>query len=502
MYNNILDYVGVSRILAELKRGNITLNEFSLDNSRIFQKAVKRLVIELSEKFNCLADDFKVEHILCTFSAEKNVHILKVKFNMVCEGLTEYFVINPASEFFEAYSVDSDTIKHYISESLQGIEDAGGNTPGSENNLLINDIMGVGEPNTLPTTEFEEDYVLDTVEYSDKATDVLKKRFVIEYTKDPVSRLFTIDRILFMKDSVIDIIESIKTSFTDSQREEQKNALTAICGANVFYEGINNLIKVIDRKKYLDIWYLKTEELQPEAAREKHADMYNDSDLYFMFKMDQENTFVLYEDFDIETGKSLGVMGVMNPDDNRLLLVACDEATPEDIHYTTYVEAEYYLESVVESVKKTINNATEVPAKVISTAKGFVGKFKTTVRKINDAKSDDEREDILNNEYFPLISTVFHWICVPGIIIFLAKIGMINPLLGLIIGGAQIIYKNTEDKRRKMDAVASLRTELEILDESINDAKGDNDRQARNQLMRVKRVLEARIAKIGGIKNI
>lgn len=501
MYKNILDYVGVSRILTELKRSNIILNEFSLDNSRIFQKATKRLLVELAEKFDCLAENFRVEHIICTYGTERNVHILKVEFRNICEGLTEYFVINPASEFFEAYSLDSDTTKQYLSEALQGVEDIEGNKQGDENNLLINDIMGLNEK-ALPAIEIEDDYVLNTVEYSDKSTDTLKKRFVIEYTKDAVSRLFTIDRILFMKDSVIDIIDKIKTSFTDSQREEQKKTLTAICGANTFYEHIDNLIKIVDRKKYLDIWYLKTEDLQPEVAREKHADMYNDSDLYFLFKVDGDNTFVLYEDFDVDSGKSLGVLGVMNPEDNRLLLVASDEASPEDTHYITYVEGEYYLESVVESVKKTIDNATGVPAKVISTAKGFVGKFKTTIRKVNDAKSDDEREDILNNEYFPLISTVFHYICVPGTIIFLSKIGMINPLLGLVIGGAQIIYKNTEDKRRKMDAIANLRTELEILDETINDAKSDGDRKARNQLMRVKRVLEARISKIGGIKNI
>lgn len=516
MYNNILDYISVSDIIRELKNKEVTLNEFSKDNLRVFQKAVKRLILDLSERFDCNIESFKTEHMVVSFSTEKKINILKVSYPGKFDGIIEYYVINPVYGFFEFYSLDVAGNK-FISEAINdGVTFEKDEFEGTKD-LLIGDILKGNEelPNHSAGPENEE--VINPIQnYTDKSTEILKKRLIIEYTKDTAAGTFTIDRIIYENNSIVDLYMKMSAIQGDSLNKlpDQMSTLKAMTD---FYSNITNLVKVVDRKKYLDIWYLKTENLQPEEAREKYASTYADANTYFLYKVDEtpggimgdgnpyntKNIFVLYEDFDIDSGKSIGVLGTLNPDDNRLLLVAGETVEDDnELYYTTYVTEEYYLESVIQTVNKVVDTAVGVPAKIISTAKGFIGKGKTLVRKINDANTEDEREDILNNEYFPLVSTVLHYICIPAVLIVLTRLRMINPLIGLIIGILQIFYKNVQDKRRKMEAIAHLRTEVEILDEKISDARGANDNTTKYQLMRVKRLLEARISKVGGTTNI
>lgn len=189
--------------------------------------------------------------------------------------------------------------------------------------------------------------------------------------------------------------------------------------------------------------------------------------------------------------------------------------------FESYIEYSHVEEDskVTKGIIKTAHKAEKVSRKVaggIQSSGSNINRVKTAVNKvtdpiintinktINDIKkmdSDERRERIITGQFrYKLFNTLTKSIA--GV--------ATGKLVGVLIGGGSAVApiltligtiaafalnKYLDDKERKK-ILYELESELKIVNEKIEDAKGDNERQKKYELMRIKQKLEKDIERI------
>ena len=164
-------------------------------------------------------------------------------------------------------------------------------------------------------------------------------------------------------------------------------------------------------------------------------------------------------------------------------------------------------------ITKSIGNAS-AKSRGMSDAKSKVGAIKRGARIVDDRASDainKKIDDIMNfsrdakrEKLLTGKNTVRVSSCLKkaiGLIVGgAAGLAAFGPLAGAAIGfigilGARGISKNVEDREKKR-ILLELETELKIVKEKVEDAKGENNKKQKYQLMRIQANLEKEITRI------
>ena len=164
-------------------------------------------------------------------------------------------------------------------------------------------------------------------------------------------------------------------------------------------------------------------------------------------------------------------------------------------------------------ITKAIGNAS-AKSRGMADAKSKVGAIKRGARIVDDRASDAinkkiddimnfsrdaKREKILTGKNTVRVSSVLKN-AIKILVAGTAGVGLFGPIAGAVIGligvlGARGVSKNVEDREKKR-ILLELETELKIVKEKVEDAKGENNKRQKYQLMRIQANLEKEITRI------
>lgn len=157
---------------------------------------------------------------------------------------------------------------------------------------------------------------------------------------------------------------------------------------------------------------------------------------------------------------------------------------------TPITTLESYAQIATEAIHKdsaVMNTAEKKIYKAYRTYKDAEEKVDSQITKaVNDLKNvatGDVREEIIEGKKFSAIGLLKRVLGTVG----LFSIGPVKACIALVIKYA-LKKKTTESERAKI--LMEIDTELEMLNEKINDARGDNNREAKYAMMRTKKELE------------
>ena len=184
-----------------------------------------------------------------------------------------------------------------------------------------------------------------------------------------------------------------------------------------------------------------------------------------------------------------------------------------------YGENEIVEEDVKKSVIRTANKAQQGSRKVASKLnqankerkrvtkpiskipEPFINMVNQTINRIKEADKKERRERIITGEYkLKLINIIKKSIMfiASGAVVATAIAGtsLVTPVLTAIGVLTAFAVDKHIDARERKKILFELESELKIVNEKIDDAKSDGDKQAKYQLMRIQQKLEKDVEKI------
>lgn len=258
-----------------------------------------------------------------------------------------------------------------------------------------------------------------------------------------------------------------------------------------------------------------------------------DSKLYYMinefkclaYRMEsrqrENNRGTTLESFDLEKKYNASIIKFENMDitdeDGELDIIKLAEAyqLAHDICKYQYMqEADTkIITKGTNKITKAIGNAS-AKSRGMADAKSKIGAIKRGARIVDDRASDAinkkvddimnfsrdaKREKILTGKNTVRVSGVLKN-AIKILVAGTAGVGLFGPIAGAAIGligalGARGISKNVEDREKKR-ILLELETELKIVKEKVEDAKGENNKKQKYQLMRIQANLEKEITRI------
>jgi hypothetical protein len=164
-----------------------------------------------------------------------------------------------------------------------------------------------------------------------------------------------------------------------------------------------------------------------------------------------------------------------------------EELTPEDTPITTL---ESYTAIVMEAIHKdspAMNSAEKKIYKAYRTYKDAEEKVDSQITKavtgMKNVITGDVRSEIIEGKKFSAIGLLKQVLGTVGIF----SIGPVKGAVALVVKYA-LKKKTTTSERRKI--LMELDTEIEMITEKIEDARGDGNREAKYAMMRTKKELE------------
>lgn len=258
-----------------------------------------------------------------------------------------------------------------------------------------------------------------------------------------------------------------------------------------------------------------------------------DSKLYYMInefkclsyrmesRQQENNRGTTLESFDLEKKYNDSIIKFENMDitdeDGELDIIKLAEAyqLAHDICKYQYMqEADTkIITKGTNKITKAIGNAS-AKSRGMADAKSKIGAIKRGARIVDDRASDAinkkvddimnfsrdaKREKILTGKNTVRVSGVLKN-AIKILVAGTAGVGLFGPIAGAAIGligvlGARGISKNVEDREKKR-ILLELETELKIVKEKVEDAKGENNKKQKYQLMRIQANLEKEITRI------
>lgn len=148
-----------------------------------------------------------------------------------------------------------------------------------------------------------------------------------------------------------------------------------------------------------------------------------------------------------------------------------------------------------------VKNVKRVATPINKIADPFVNAINNTLDKIKKMDYDERRNRIITGQYrFKLFNFISKGIMTiaGGKLIAGAVAGasIVNPILTVIGTLAAIALDKKLDRKARQSVLNELEGELKLVNEKIDDAKGDNARKEKYELMRIKQKLEKDIERI------
>lgn len=140
--------------------------------------------------------------------------------------------------------------------------------------------------------------------------------------------------------------------------------------------------------------------------------------------------------------------------------------------------------------------AAAVPATFSKRVTELNRKLRGFIANWRRSHDDNLREKIYNDEYIPLVDDVFELLISGAVGYGSVAIGLVNPLVGIILGISTFIFANWRQKEDRKRVLELLDDKIQLLGEEIEDAKLDSDLVTKRQLIQIKTQLERKRAKI------
>ncbi len=173
-----------------------------------------------------------------------------------------------------------------------------------------------------------------------------------------------------------------------------------------------------------------------------------------------------------------------------------DSSTITKESYTSYYIPEDGFSYAIESYDKNSRKMENAESKVYKAFKNYKNSEEKVdgqlTKVVNDAKNlfiGDTRTEIIEGKKFTVISLLKQILGTVGLFAF----GPIKGIIALVVRYA--LKKNTTMAERKK-IIMSLQEELEMLDEKIDDAKSDGDREAKYAMMRTRAELKNALQRV------
>lgn len=207
-------------------------------------------------------------------------------------------------------------------------------------------------------------------------------------------------------------------------------------------------------------------------------------------KIDKETESLAKESFSIQTHQlvmdsqyNIGFID-RQPFNSMEAVMTLDE-------FSLFTEAS--LQALADQVWEKIKS---MPRSIYSKYRELMSRCKAAVSKIQQARDDEEREEILNKEFSPSFQRLVSFLTSSAVAVVLYKMGLINPIVGIIGVVVTRLITNFQIKEKRKRALAILRNELNIAEESLEDARRDDNREAKIAIMKIRDKIKEMI---GGI---
>ena len=183
---------------------------------------------------------------------------------------------------------------------------------------------------------------------------------------------------------------------------------------------------------------------------------------------------------------------------NQMMESSAEPVTEDAITKATGKIADKGRKAVT-SVKKSAANTKRVKTAIKKVTDPFINMIDDTVNKIKEMDAQERRNRVVTGQLrfklFNLLRKGIRLIALGKVATVLLP-SLAGPLVSLIAIITSIaIDKKLDDKTRRT-ILNELESELKIVKEKIEDAKSDNNKQAKYELMRIQQKLEADIERI------
>lgn len=400
--------------------------------------------------------------------------------------------------------IPADKFKSIIDKKLNGCYESYNEVPTTlEDKLyMIENLQRINiNENTLP-------YIIQDFECDD----------VVEYIKEsyfngqcntnniPLTESFK---------SILNIISNIKNSIVENREERDKLNFIKECNDSILY-----------KYKYTETFIIETGKMY-ETLEDLLLEQNDQVIQYTLNELDNSNKLIehlIHNNLDEESDVFIYNKAIEKFDKmvESIFFEDTDIKLDDVVKLYELTETLCEYESTIEASSRIITKGTEKVTKAVgnASAKGSglsasdskVGQIKRGAKIVDDRASDalnrkidqilnftqdQKREKIITGKNTIRLSKVLKQII--GIIVAGGLIKS-SPLIGAgitIIGllGARALSKATE-QREKRRIMLDLETELKITREKIEDAKGDNAKEQKYQLMRIEAQLEKEIFRI------
>lgn len=163
--------------------------------------------------------------------------------------------------------------------------------------------------------------------------------------------------------------------------------------------------------------------------------------------------------------------------------------------YASVTESNKVAEKAREVARKSnkfVNSTLKGAQKKGEETKVAIGKItepmtkfvEDSMQKIKKADKDQRREIIIKNSMFPKVKRFIKQALVGG------AIGIVNPVTGAIAFLGMLATNTMLDGKERRQIIREMESELVLVNEKIEDSRGDEDKQKKYELMRIKNKLE------------
>ena len=315
--------------------------------------------------------------------------------------------------------------------------------------------------------------------------------------------------------SILNIISNIKNSIVENREERDKLNFIKECNDSILYKYKYTETFIIETGKMYETLEDLLLEQNDQVIQYTLNELDNSNKLIEHLinnNLDEESDVFIYNKAIEKFDKMVESIFFEDTDIKLDDVVKLYELTETLCEYESTIEASSrIITKGTEKVTKAVGNAS-AKGSGLSASDSKVGQIKRGAKIVDDRASDalnrkidqilnftqdQKREKIITGKNTIRLSKVLKQII--GIIVAGGLIKS-SPLIGAgitIIGllGARALSKATE-QREKRRIMLDLETELKITREKIEDAKGDNAKEQKYQLMRIEAQLEKEIFRI------
>lgn len=153
----------------------------------------------------------------------------------------------------------------------------------------------------------------------------------------------------------------------------------------------------------------------------------------------------------------------------------------------------YTEASLTEMISRISEKIVGLPKDLYNKYRELVGRMRALIKRIRDARDDDDRDMVINGEFIPELTLAIRLLISVGVAYPLYLTGILGPIGAVMAGMTAYILKKYSDEVRRDNAFRMISNEIRVIDEKIEDARAANDNEKKVTLMRIRDELGERM---------